>query len=139
MQIKREVPPNYDDILKVLPPNERAVFAYGDTIYAPHIPADIELPPDLLVHEETHQQQQGGDPALWWQYYLGDPIFRLKQEIEAYGNQWRYVEGLNIKREGKDRFLEMIATDLSSALYGNLLTFGEAHSKIRNASKTVLA
>jgi hypothetical protein len=81
-------PPNYARIVETfgpLPPS--VVFAYGDTIYAPG--ASGPLPPDLVVHEETHFRQQAevGGPATWWERYLADPEFRLLQEVEAYRAQ----------------------------------------------------
>lgn len=135
LKILRENPPNYEEITKVLTPNEQTVFTYGDTIYAPHVPEDVELPPDLIQHELVHVMQQGKDPAGWWKKYLEDATFRLSEELTAYGAQYRFVDGLRIKRESKDNFLDMIAGHLSSEVYGNLLSQGAARSKIRNMAK----
>lgn len=138
MQIKRELPPNYEEIVKTLTPSDRAVFTWGDTVFAPQLAPGSELPPDLMVHEEVHEKQQGNDPEDWWRKYLDDPDFRLEQELQAYGVQYAWVNALDVKRDGKDKFLDMIAGDLSSPMYGLHLTHAEAVSKIRNKAKEVI-
>lgn len=134
MEVKRELPPNYEEICKTLSPNDKTVFTYGQTLYVPHIPEDMELPPDLMVHEEIHAKQQT-NPVEWWNKYLSDQDFRFSQELEAYAAQWNYVNNLEVKRAGKEKFLDMIARDLSGEMYGNLFSHGEAQSKIRSSAK----
>lgn len=133
MKIVEEYPPNYNEIFQVFPNLEehRPIFAYGDTIYNPF---KVKVTPDLEVHESTHTKQQGNSPEIWWTKYLFDKHFRLEQEIEAYGEQLRFIQG---KVGGKlyDWVKQKMAEALSGELYGNLLTYGEAESKIRNYAK----
>lgn len=131
MKLKKELPPNYEEIIKTLNPNEHTVFTYGDTLYAPHITDDKQIEDHLWIHEETHEQQQK-NPVEWWNRYLADPDFRLEQELEAYGKQYAFVCKKNLNAKIKKLFLEHIAADLCSPIYGGLLTQGEAESKIRN-------
>lgn len=131
MKLKRELPPNYEAIAKTLNPNENTVFTYGNTLYAPNITDDKQIEDHLWIHEETHEKQQI-NPQKWWNRYIAEPEFRMDQELEAYGNQYAFVCKKNLNAKIKKGFLERIASDLCSSLYGNLLTQAEAESKIRN-------
>jgi hypothetical protein len=137
MKIVRELPPNYEEICKTLSPSDKTVFAYGDTLYAPGIKDDTEIQDHLMIHEETHQRQQGDDVEGWWIKYIADPEFRLSQELEAYGNQYAFVSKKDMLAIHRKNFLERIAADLASPMYGNILSLQEAESKIRNRAKEV--
>lgn len=132
MKIKNERPPNYQEIVNALGDVSKSnpVFCYGDTIYNPF---KREITPDVEHHELIHsiQQSQFTSPDMWYMRYLSDPQFRLDQEIEAYGNQ--YVFGCRYVKNNKLRkaFLGELAGELSGEAYGNLLSYGEAESKIR--------
>lgn len=134
--IKKEFPPNYRDILDTFGDTlSEAIFCYGEHIYNPH---GRNVTPDLEAHEEAHMKQQGDNPKLWWDRYLTDKDFRLKQEIEAYGTQYAFV-----KNKGKmpNRLLswglDNMAVSLASETYGNIINFQEARSKIRNFAKNL--
>ena len=147
MKIKEEFPPNFSEIQKYLPATENATFCYGEIIYNP---SKKNLNPDVIHHEEVHskQQEQFTSPEIWWFKYLNDLEFRKEQEIEAYGSQYlfskKHIEEAEERanKEGKTLragmtkllkwALESMAMALSSKEYGNLLTYGEAESKIRN-------
>lgn len=133
MIIKETYPPNYE-LLKMSFPNLEAhvpIFCYGNIIYNPF---KIEVTKSLEVHEEVHMKQQGNNIETWWIKYCTDPHFRLSQEIEAYGTQ--YALSLKIApRKISDWVKEKCAQSLSGELYGNLLTYGEAESKIRKYAK----
>ena len=133
MKITTDFPPNYANIVIAIPEvqNGKPIFCYGDTIYNPH---KIEITKDLEAHEEVHRRQQGNNPDLWWEKYLQDPEFRLRQELEAYGIQYASVREF-VHGRLREWVLDNIATALSGALYGNLLTFAEARSKVRNYAK----
>lgn len=137
MKLVREAPPNFEEIKRVLSPNPNTVFAYGDTLYAPTLHEKVEIPDHLWVHEQTHEVQQGYDPAAWWTKYLSDVEFRLKQEIAAYGNQYRFVKSQGLPGWMEEKFLESFARDLSSETYGNIITHGAARSKIRNMANSI--
>lgn len=102
---------------------ENTIFAYDDTIYC-----DEELPHHLIIHEETHlKQQKKVGLNEWVEKYLTDTNFRLRQEVEAYQNQ------LNSIRPGPVRVAikQKIIKDLSSALYGNIITQTEARQRLK--------
>lgn len=135
MKIKEELPPNYLDIVKVFPNLEetKPIFCYGDTIYNPW---KRNVTPDLEIHEEVHFKQQGTAPDLWWDKYLSDEQFRLNQETEAYGEQYKFAQKLVDEIRGGSKMkkwaLESMAKALSGETYGSLLTYHEAEAKIRN-------
>lgn len=130
MNIVYDYPPNYIAITKAFNIKGKTgiVFTYGDTLYVPGGP-DVEIDKHLMRHEETHTRQQepiGAD--VWWQEYLKDEVFRFEQELEAYRNQYRSMGQLSL--EQRLRYLDHIASDLSGAMYGNLLTKQEAVAAI---------
>ena len=105
----------------------------GDILYNP---SKVEIQNHLLAHEQVHTIQQGDNPEAWWQRYLTDIPFRLEQEIEAYAVQYRYVRD-NFNNKALKWFLDRIASDLSSSMYGNIIGKWEAETKIRQISKVV--
>lgn len=130
MELVKGLPPNIKEIQEVFgeTPKE-VVFTYGSKVYI----QDMETIPDhIKIHETVHIKQQNNDPEGWWKKYLSDQVFRLQEEIEAYGTQFAWVK----KNTRGDKFhkdvLYILARDLSSSMYGNLLSIGEAESKIRN-------
>lgn len=128
MQIIQAVPPNIEAILNKFNLAEfTPIFAYGDKLYNP---AGLPIPEDLMVHEETHQRQQEQiGVEQWWDMYLEEPKFRLEQEVEAYQAQWQYALK-NYNRQGRKRLLQEISKNLSSALYGNIISKKEAEELI---------
>lgn len=123
-RILRERPPVYDLIVdKLGEPPPTVVYAYRDTIYAPGLHWKHELPPDLVVHECVHLEQQASIGAdEWWVRYVDDPMFRLQQEVEAYRAQIASHSDRPSRRECKRR----VARDLASGLYGRLVSGDEA-------------
>ncbi len=104
------------------------VFCYGDTIYSPDAG---ELPPDVIAHEKVHMEQQGEDPLGWWDKFFTDPAFRLAQELEGFRAQYDYCVKHQPDRNARARSLHFLATNLSSAAYGRMISFNEAREKIR--------
>ena len=130
MQIKKEYPPNINDITAKFPLTLDVVFTYGDTIYSP---AGVELPKHLFVHEQTHSKQQlAMGVEVWWKKYIEDENFRLGQEIEAYANQYKQFCKDKKSIERQYLFLDLISKDLSSPLYGNLVDYTTAKQLIKN-------
>lgn len=134
MIIKEEYPPNIEDIKKVFPiiNEHKPVFAYGDTIYNPY---KIKVTPDLEHHELTHSRQQGQFPEVWWYQYLSNKEFRLEQELEAFCEQYKFAKDNGVKGKVLDWAREQMSMQLCSELYGNLISYGEAESKLRNYVK----
>lgn len=137
MKIVEEYPPNYQTIISHLPAvkDGEAIFCYGDIIYNPH---KKDITPDLEVHEHKHKEQQGGMPDLWYEQYLNSESFRLRQEIEAYGEQYKFIS-TNLEppmpTKLKDWALENMAKALAGDLYGKMISVNEAKCKIRNYAK----
>lgn len=130
MIIKYEKPPNYELISKSFDIPYEAVFTYGNVLYVPN---GGEIDQALMKHEETHMSQQeklGKD--VWWNYYIKSRDFRLSQEVEAYQNQYAEKKKLTKDRNELNRYLNRLAMDLSSPMYGKIMTLTEARQAIRS-------
>lgn len=130
MQIKEEYPPNYDEILKVLEP-EDAIFCYGDVIYNPY---KLSFDKSYEVHEEVHSLSQGGDPSGWWDRYLKDPKFRLEEELVAHKTQYDFLKGKD--REKNNKVVHQFALFLSSKMYGNLISYNDARKYLQSGEQS---
>ncbi len=114
---------------------EGTFWTYGDTIYSP---GGVNIPPDVVAHEEQHSRQQEAyqgcvhksseEPCTeecqkkwgkdaWWRRYLIDPRFRLEQEAEAYGTQYRFFCENVGDRNKRAIFLHRLAAILAGPLY----------------------
>ena len=95
----------------------RTFWTYGDTIYNP---GGLELPDHIIAHEEVHETQQttydGGKDA-WWREYLANPRFRMEQEAEAYGAQYKFYCERVKDRNQRARFLMTISSSFAGPLY----------------------
>lgn len=135
MKIVEEFPPNIEEIKKYIEFGEdKPVFTYGDTIYNPF---KGNIPKDLEVHEETHSKQQGSYPDIWWGKYLTDKSFRADQEVEAFVTQLAFLKGQDLPKGLIKVISEWMAFSLSSDLYGKILTYQEAESRIKRLAKTL--
>ncbi len=104
-----------DEYAKVFPINEKTVFAWDGVIYS-----NFPLPEHIKIHERVHLQQQEKYGLMEWKdKYLHSPVFRLGMEIEAYKEE---INRINTKRI-KDKMTFDCAKKLSSALYGNIISF----------------
>ncbi len=123
MEIVKDYPPNIHEIAKKFKLHKGVVFTYGNKLYNPD---DGPIDTALLIHEQTHTEQQGDDPESWWKRYISDPKFRINQEVEAYQNQYQRMKR-NIKNLVKlEQRLNMIAQDLSGEMYGSVMSFENA-------------
>lgn len=130
-------PPNIDAIRARFGAalSDATVYAYGNTIYVPggkpkvgklFVPVGAELPHPLVVHEETHFDQQArvGGPDVWWERYLVDDAFRLEQEVEAYRAQLAAVPA----RAERRRLTAEVVKTLAGPLYGRLVSKEQARA-----------
>lgn len=135
IEIKKDWPPNIEEIRKVFTGDfKNVVFTHGDTIYNPE---GLPISQDLYVHESIHATQQRlheGGPKEWWKKYLESPEFRLEQELQAYSAQYRVIKATSTAKYTKS-FLHRITDDLSSDLYGKIVTYPKAESLIRHRAK----
>ena len=120
MKILAEKPPEWimQGCLSQFRVNVEGTFwTYGDTIYSP---GGVDLPPDIVAHEEQHCVQQAeydGGKDAWWREYLVNPRFRLEQEAEAYGAQYRFFCSKVGDRNKRALFLHRLAATLAGPLY----------------------
>lgn len=134
MKISNEKPPIWDEanaFFKLEELNLGTVFTFADTLYNP---SDVPLSQDLIEHEMTHMHQQEQDPTvakLWWQRYIADSVFRLDQEVEAYGRQYHHLRKNYKDRNKLAKMLWNMATALSGPMYGKIVTHSEAMRRIR--------
>lgn len=95
-------------------------IAYGDTIYSKN-----PIPDDLHAHEEVHLRRQAEvGIEEWWNRYLEDPKFRLKEEVMAYAAQIAHAEAHSRRKYVRD-LKRRIIRDMAT-LYGGMCTEGEA-------------
>lgn len=101
---------------------DAVAFPYKGKIYS-----NQGLSAELVEHEKVHFKQQdemGADE--WVKEYLANPNFRVKMEVEAYRHQLSLHKDKNMK----EAIRIQIAKVLSSPMYGNVLTYKEAYSKV---------
>lgn len=128
MKISHEIPPIYYKCKEAFNVdwNKGVVITYGDTVYSKE-----DITPDLEIHEATHIKQQtdiGVDK--WWERYFKDEEFRLKQETEAYINQYNWI-----KKNVKDRnMVARLRNHIIKSMvlnYGKMITLEEAQKIIK--------
>lgn len=135
MQIINEKPPNYDKIVAAFPAvadMPYVLFAYGSKIYNP---SGKDIPSYKMAHEQVHgaQQLEVNDPEWWWDMYIQMKGFRLQEETPAYRIDYAaFCEEYHDRNE-RAKYLEVLASELSSELYGNIITKAEAKKLIKNA------
>lgn len=135
MQIVRDRPPNFAQIVEVFPSarRESVIFTYGDKIYSL---SSSEISPALMEHELVHSIRQGKTVAEiedWWRKYLEHDQFRYEEELLAHQAEYRHFITNDANRQTKRRQLATIAKRLSSPLYGSMLTVSQAKRAILDA------
>jgi hypothetical protein len=107
--------------------NKGVIITYGDTIYC-----KWKVKEPKLTHEKVHIKQQkemGVDE--WWDKYLSDEQFRLQQELEAYKAEIEWIKE-NVKGFVlKDKMISKIIMDISSDMYGGIISFNKAKNKLK--------
>ena len=134
--IKYEYPPNYKDILEVLPAARKkgVVFTYGEDVYSPSGKFTL----DVAVHEDVHIQQQNHGAKDWWDKYLSDPAFRFQQELQAYQQQWVFAKS-SMDRFTRRKLLRRISKDLAGPIYGNMVDRNFAAELIKTGTNIAMA
>ena len=129
LKILNEQPPILDKLLKAgLKPQKTTVFAYGDTLYNP---SGVEIPPDILIHEEVHIRQQKDNKDDCLEKYLNDKEYRLKVEVEAFREQYKFVCEMLKDRNDRAKCLHSLAQELSGSVYGKIINYSEAINKLK--------
>lgn len=142
-------PPIYDQIVEVFPFVKTvtgAYFSWGSRIYNPD---GVDISKHVLAHEAIHGQRQldtkpqsykglnfGQDfddlcIRAWWDKYLVDPQYRYKEELVAHRAEYGAFRGSHKDPKLREWVLRQCAERLSSAFYGNIVTYLEARKAIR--------
>ena len=109
------------------PITPNTIFVFKNTIYT-----DNEMPYDINYHENIHILQQNKIGAKKWiNNYIKDKDFRLAQETEAYRAQLKFVLKETKDRKEYANILVECASNLSSPLYGKLVSYPEAIKILR--------
>lgn len=94
--------------------------------YYPNVYCAKQIPDAKLIHEQLHlERQREMGVSLWWELYLSSASFRLEEEILAYKQEVQFLKD-NFSRNERRFLLDKIYTDLSSYIYGSLVTYDEA-------------
>lgn len=110
--------PLLDRYSKVFAITKDTIFAYDGDIYT-----NNELPNHLLIHENVHLRQQAEIGVnKWVDLFLTNVNFRIHQEVEAYLAQLASVKD----RNDRHRLRIICARNLSSDLYGNIMSHSDA-------------
>lgn len=127
MKILKEKPPIYDKCVEKFGVDweDGVIFTYGENIYCKN-----DLPENKIVHESVHIKQQGDNPDEWWERYFNDTEFRLVQEVEAYRAETQWANYKIRDRNNRMRLIMQNAKDLSSPMYGSIISFQEALKNI---------
>lgn len=104
------------------------LFAFGDKIYNP---AGVDVPPELMAHEQVHGDRQGNQVEAWWARYIADPQFRLAEELPAHVAEFKKLCELQAPRWTSQRSMRRVlatavARKLASPLYGRLISLDGA-------------
>jgi len=130
MRIVKDYPPNYSLLQAVFPLRPNNLYPWGDILYNP---SGLDIPEDIMIHEEVHKRQQEDDPQAWWNKYIQDKRFRLEQELQAYFLQLQWVKERGNNKVYKECLNEM--AEQLSTMYSLDITKSNAETLIRNYGK----
>lgn len=122
IEIRVEFPPNIDIIRETFPLTGQEIFAWNPIIYSP----TPDLPQWLIDHEKVHFEQQGDHIEDWWDRYINDVAFRLRQEIPAHIQELKTFKRLHKDGNVVIRKRIELAKRLSGPLYGKLISMSGA-------------
>jgi hypothetical protein len=111
------------------------LYSFGDAIYNPD---GVSIPVPLMIHEQVHgfRQRKAGDVEQWWTQYCRDRRFRLDEEIPAHQAEYKaFCEAPGLTRTDRRTGLKLIALRLSSAIYGNMISYERARELIRSKER----
>ena len=106
-------------------------------VYGNKIHTKYKLPNHVLAHELVHVRQQAdypGGASKWWYEYLENDKFRFEQEIEAYVTQVRWIREHTEEssRVWRRQMIDQLAADLSSSMYGNVVSYAKAKELLKS-------
>ena len=116
-------------ILKLFfPIRKETIITWGDTIY---VEKGVIMKEDVRQHELVHIKQQKSSKwyGLWFMIrFITSKMFRTEVELEAFKAQYKYICD-----NGYDKkfHLRLMANELSSELYGSMMSYGGAIKLIK--------
>jgi hypothetical protein len=116
MKIVKALPPNFAAIKAAFNPPSDSLYCYGKTIFNP---GGDPISTSLIIHESVHSRRQGEKVEEWWEKYIGDPRFRLDEEVLAHRAEYLFLRSRN---KNADYVIER----LCSPLYGSMISRDEA-------------
>lgn len=115
--------PMMDEYKKYFDITDKTIFALGLDIYT-----DYPLSKDLFIHEVQHLKQQAKVGVKEWVYdFLYVPAKRLEYELDAYRVQLKSIKD----RNERNRVRIESAKNLSSSLYGNIISYQDAFERMK--------
>lgn len=122
-------PPMFDEIAAAfhLARMPGVIFSWGEAII--FNPSGVHISPALLAHEAVHGARQGLNDAgirHWWETYIADPEFRLREEMPAHRAEYAAIKGLVKDRNERVRELHHIVNKLCGPLYGKMISRQDA-------------
>lgn len=133
LNISNQKPEIYERLVKEFGINwdDGVIITYGDTVYC-----KFKLPAQKVVHESVHirQQSQYG-VKKWWDRYIEDKEFRLQEEVEAYSQEAEYLRNTIKDKNYLYKAVRHLAMQLSSSMYGSIISPSEALKLINGNSK----
>lgn len=114
-------------------PMDKVGVTWGDCIYTNDPMAFAH--PQKMAHEWVHAAQQKHSKLfglIWWWAYCRTERFRFEEELEGYRAEWDWVQENAKDPHQNFRYLNGMATMLSSEHYGNLVGFDRAKGLIES-------
>jgi hypothetical protein len=124
-----DVPPLWDEIdaaFKVA--GKSVVFSWGDKIFNPQ---DVDIPPEIIVHEAVHGERQLSDIVGWWHRYIDEQQFRFDEELLAHQAEYNFLAEQSYNRHMRRTALKHVAQKLASPLYGKMVNKERARAMLR--------
>lgn len=124
IEIIHEPPKIYDRLHKVFNVewDKGIIIAYDGKIYCKTNP-----PPQKIYHEAIHlyEQEKLGN-EIWWEMYITSDKFRLDEELKAYRAEVKFIRKAIKNRNDAFEMIRKISYDLSSGIYGNIISKDKA-------------
>lgn len=132
MRLSNEIPPIFARIRETFGVewDSGVLVAWDGTIHCKHRRSLADVPAHLRVHESVHfEQQKKMGVAAWWDKYLTDAKFRLKQEVEAYQKQADFARR-NLPWGQAREIISKCIDDLCGPMYGGMVSREKAERLI---------
>lgn len=130
-------PPKFQWLVKIRFPEynfEKGIaLAFADRVYSCETHMDLSF----QIHEQTHLTRQRESVLYamwWWMRYFFSAKFRYREELIAYSRQYAFICKYYLQSDNM-KWLDRLAKQLSSPLYGRVTNYLTARNEILNESK----